>query len=628
MLQRSQKSDANPGEQDSWSTCPPAVLASCFNSQQDYTDNSAAACACTSWHDTFRSSVGQIRIHQNPINEVPSTYLHQFTGLHTVELEIGPDWQQQHSGSWLRAEKGTSPHRSLGVPLWTATMQSIPVSCCWLKLDSFFPYAQNSLGAFRHLSSLQSLQIHSFQWTNVFLEDFANLQQLQSLSLVGRLGHHSSNIRVFGSLQDLPAGITKLQLHNCHSVPAKRRLRRQEKGFRLQCLSHFSELTCLDVSYCRVSFGADSEVVDLKQIKVLVLDEAQAKFSESIIASLITATQLQDLSLRTFQLDKVGHQLPVLPLGRLLLSLTSLQKLDITSCFHFKHLGSYEYTQLRLHSFACHKSQLSIAEAMPSRSLSQTLQHRDGTMIKPSFQLEGYFSNVPQHWIDNLPMIAALTHLTIHSVSPWFLDSSEQALPNLLYLNMAYVVSSGKGISFPVGSKIRELYIGCTSCDTVDLAECTSLTSVGIIHIGPELPGLGLPSSLERLCLHNVLGADTCTLSQLCLLNNLKYFKVGGRASTNGIMQRLPELPPSLHKLDLWDGVVTNLEQLTLLTRLKRLRMPTPPTSQQLSVIKQLRQLRHIEVTTLEGIESASVLLYLPGHVLVCMHTQPCDTPP
>lgn len=611
MLQRPQNPDASLDEQDLWSTCPPAVLARCFNSQQNYTDNSAAACACTAWHDTFRSSVGQIRIHQNPIHEVPSTYLHQFTGLHTVELGIGPDWQQ-HSDSWLRAEKGTSPHRSLGVPLWTATMQSIPISCCWLKLDSFFPYAQSSLAAFHHLSSLQSLQIHSSQWTNVFLEDFANLQQLQSLSLVGRLGHHSSNIRVFGSLQDLPAGITKLRLHNCHSVPAKRRLRRQEKGFRLQGLAHFSELTCLDVSYCRVSFGAESEVVDLKHIQVLVLDQAQAKFSESMIASLSTATQLQDLSLRTFQFDCVGHQSPVLPLGRLLLSLKSLLKLDITSCFHFKHLGSYEYTQLRLHSFACHKSQLSIAEAMLSRTLSQTLQRREGSMIKPSFQVEGHFSHVAQHWINTLPVTVALTHLTIHSPSPWFLGYSGQALPNLVYLNMAFVMSSGKCITFPVGSKIQELYIGSTSCDTVDLAECTSLTSIGIIHIGPELPALGLPSSLQRLCLHNVLRAGTYL--HLCLLNNLKYLKVGGRASTKGIMQRLPELPPSLHKLDLWDGVVTHLDQLTLLTRLKNLRMPIPPTSQQLSVIKQLRQLRHIEVTTLEGIGSTPVLLCLPGH--------------
>ena len=157
--------------------------------------------------------------------------------------------------------------------------------------------------------------------------------------------------------------------------------------------------------------------------------------------------------------------------------------------------------------------------------------------------------------------------------------------------------------------------IAGTRFDVVDLEECTSLTSLGIIQAGFELPNhVALPTSLERLYLHNVLKADKETQDPvLHLMTNMVYLKVGGRATTNSIMTLLPQLPPSLLELDLWDGVITGLDHLTLLTRLKKLRLPSPPSPQQLSIIKRLRQLRHIEVTTREG---ATPLL----PVSICLH--------
>ena len=103
---------------------------------------------------------------------------------------------------------------------------------------------------------------------------------------------------------------------------------------------------------------------------------------------------------------------------------------------------------------------------------------------------------------------------------------------------------------------------------------------------------LTLPTSLERLCLHNVLreGAHP----ELHLLSNLEHLKVGAQAKVDNYMTCLPRLPASLLKLDLLDGGITNLGQLTLLTRLKKLGMPLPPNAQQMSVIKRLRQLRHV----------------------------------
>lgn len=50
-------------------------------------------------------------------------------------------------------------------------------------------------------------------------------------------------------------------------------------------------------------------------------------------------------------------------------------------------------------------------------------------------------------------------------------------------------------------------------------------------HVCPDLV---LPTSEERLCLHNVLPADT-NLFHFGLLDYLKSFKVGGRAKDKGV---------------------------------------------------------------------------------------------
>ena len=584
-----------------WSTCQPDVLARCFKSQQDYIDNSAAACACRSWRDTFRGCAEQIEVQQNPLNEalLSPTYLQQFEGLHTVELGRGPEWPQQHSGSWLRAEVVKPQTKRANVLGWTQTMQSIPPSCCRLKLDGLLPSPHISAGAFSQLSNLQSLHIHSHHQCRIFLIDFAHLLRLQSLSLVG---HHSSCITVHDSLHFLPAGITNLQFTFCLQGG------QQLEFFCLQHLAHLHELRTLDMSNSSISFGEDSELADFHNIKVMVLDGAHGKGPDAIVASLMTATQLQDLSLRRFLVDSIDDLLPELQLGAALTSLCSLQKLDVTSCSHVL-LGPSEYTELKLYSFACDYTQLNIVEAVPFKRFSQPFQTRAGTTVWPSLQIEGQFPHFGyQHWTDTLPM-TALTHLTIQNAHVWplplFLDSKGQALPNLLYLDISFasLVSSCHHISFPVGSKVQELYIAGTRFDMVDLEECTSLTSLGVIQAGFELPShVALPTSLEKLCLHNVLKAEIEPQdSELHLMTNMVSLKVGGRATTNSIMTLLPQLPPSLLELDLWDGVMTELDHLTSLTRLKKLRMPSPPSPQQLSSIKRLRQLRHIEVTTHEG---------------------------
>lgn len=78
-----------------WSICPPDVLARCFRTQQDFKDNTAAACVCTSWRDSFRDYVQQMIIDFRTFKQRQSHSTHlQTSGQHT--LESRPAWQQQH----------------------------------------------------------------------------------------------------------------------------------------------------------------------------------------------------------------------------------------------------------------------------------------------------------------------------------------------------------------------------------------------------------------------------------------------------------------------------------------------------------------------------------------------------
>ena len=581
--------------QDLWSKCPPDVLARCFKSQQDYTDNSAAACVSTTWRDAFWGCAEQIKIQQNPFNmgSLSSTYLQQFTRLHTVELGLGPEWQQQQSSITLQQ------HRLQGAIHWTEMMHSIPTSCCCLRLDVLkLDAIPASRGALNELTNLQSLYIYSNQTNHVSLEVIANLLQLQLLSLVG------VGTKVYGGLKCLPTGITNLQLNKCREVPVG--------SFCLQALSRLPNISSLDFSYCVINFGEEAGGVDLQHIKVLVLEGAVVRSSpEAVLASLTTAKQLQDLNLRSLCFGGYSSDLQ---LGKLLSSLQSLQKLDVTSCRHV-HFGPSEYTRLKLHCFACQYSQLGIVEAVPFSPFPQEFQTREGNTIRPSLQVEGDLRR-QQNWIRTLP-VTALTHVTIQYGRQWLLAWSLdfEVLPNLLYLDITLLSyqSADQNVSFPASSKLQELYIRGTQCAVVDLAECTNLTSLGIVYeAGYTMQDLGLPTSLERLCLYNVLREGSHP--ELRLLTNLEHLKVGARATADDYMTHLPRLPPSLLKLDLLDGGMTNLDQLTLLTRLKKLGMPSLPNTQQMSVIKRLHQLRHVSET--KGMQS------LP--VSMCLH---CNNP-
>lgn len=582
---------------DLWAACPPDILVRCFRAQSDYTDNSGAGCACLSWNQIFRACGAEVAIHQNPLNQalLSSTYLRQFSDLHTVRLAKGADWQTQ-SGTWLSAAPAKCFTWGPGdLAQWTETMQSIPDSCRQLSLDCFLPSEQIFLSGFSQLLNLQQLCVQGCYPVMVDLEDLGLLQQLQVLSVLGQSPSAPASVR--GSLDRLPRTLKELRLRACAAMSWP-----SHEGFCLQGLSHMDGLHHLDLSFSTASFELDSELVSLQTLKTLLLEGSSVRPQQALTEFLRTATNLQELVLRNCTMD--GGQF-VMSLVSLLQSLPSLQMLDVASCSHI-HLGPSDCRTLRLHSFSFHYSQLLNIDVNQFNHFMQPYRSHDGSLITPLLQFEGQFPHFGyQHWVQTLPL-KALTHLTIHDAHKWpialFFDANSATLPNLQFLDVSFaslVSSDMDGISFSSDSNLRELYIAGTSCTSVDLADCSALTSLGITHRGHEMPSVSLPTSLKKLYLHNVLREGTN--ADLASLSDLQYLKLGGRAATKGAMRHLPDLPQTLIELDLWDGVVRGLERVTLLTNLKRLVMPLPPTAEQLPVIKHLRQLRHIDVTTMEG---------------------------
>ena len=401
-----------------------------------------------------------------------------------------------------------------------------------------------------------------------------------------------------GSLNELPAGLKRLELNYCAALDEP-----SHQGFCLQELSHLTALDHLDLSFNHASFGTETDPISLKTVSALFLEGVYlyATHPQSFSQSLSTATRLQELVLRNLLLKDNRFELD---LGSLLSSLPSLQRLDVTSCSHV-NICPADCEDLRLCSFCFHYSQLMNTEVNQFNNFMQPFQLQDSSVAKPLLQVEGQFPHFGyQHWVQTLPL-KALTHLTIFDAHVWamalFFDSNSATLPNLQFLDVAFasLVSSDMGaITFGSGTSLRELYIAGTSCTSIDLADCNVLTSLGVTHRGHEVPSIHLPISL-KLYLHNVLRAGTN--ADLASLSDLQYLKLGGRAATKGALRHLPALPQTLVELDLWDGLVRELNSMSLLGNLKKLVMPLPPSTEQMQIIKGLRQLRHVEVETTCG---------------------------
>lgn len=69
---------------------------------------------------------------------------------------------------------------------------------------------------------------------------------------------------------------------------------------------------------------------------------------------------------------------------------------------------------------------------------------------------------------------------------------------------------SASRVAVSLGSKMKltELYVAHNTYLLYEFAQCTTLSSLNIIHEGASDPDLSTPPFLTRLCLHNMLSGS------------------------------------------------------------------------------------------------------------------------
>ena len=588
--------------QSQWSICPPDILKRCFCTQLDYVDNAAAACVCKLWRETFRAGGSNIKLEYGTLRSQPDPlYLHQFASMTTVTLTALPI--AVGSKHWL-GDEADSNQQHTGVSKWIETMQAMPATCTKLTLDRHLPgtgstgvlHSQLLTAPFRQLSSLQHLEIQGDMGAKVEIEALSGLTNLEVFEVSCR--RRDSAIGLGGSLQALPASITRLKLSGCEMKDKEHVLGGPDTRIVFADLAHLM-LRDLDLSHSTAVFG---HAVSLPLLTRLIFNHTNA--FNGIPVDVLATSALQVLCLRDSLV--VGfHEGPV-GLGELLSHFSCLQELDIINSYGVR-ISPRDCEQVQLASLVFSYSQLSNPDKSCLKHFVVNQLHSSG-IRKPFLRMEGSLSCDDQRWISVLPF-AALQHLTLSGAQVWpgvFSSFSESCWQCLTVLDVRFatshdasIFSRDRAIVLDSRMRLRELYIADSSHLSYDLAQCTTLRVVGIIQKGPTKPALHLPPFLTKLTLHNVLSKSTDL--GLAGLSDLTSIKLGGRVAGIDVTRQLPCLPQSTAELDLWDGLLTDLQHLTRLSNLKKLLMPDPPTEHQLQIIRQLRQLRHLGVTGRAG---------------------------
>lgn len=576
-------------KQSEWSTCPQDILANCVASQADARDGAAAACVCKAWRQAYVLSSCSVELDCASLRSWPvPEYLSQFEYVVSVTMRGSAEWAIQN---WLIKDQQLTVPAYRAAQRQRALISSIPKGCQELILEAFCRDSQtlprpafNSPNfIFAHLTRLRCLTIQEVP-VLFPLAALQSLQTLEALALRGKVvaGMGTQTLRFEGGLEHLPCSVTKLQLHYCDPTD-------------MDELMHLVSLQDLEISCGECEFGRLSGKPPLlTRLSLNRATELTGIFFDYL--SRLSTLQVLDL----FQFRTLGD---TQAMGTLLSALPNLQELDINGCPNLV-LSRDCCKGLNLALLSFHYDQLMDPVESYFQHLKQEEQHDTKTCATPVLRMESELvvtcPNTP--WLEFIPF-AALTHLHVRQAShfPWFYSKpNASGLQCLTVLDITFdMIINREPIKLDSKCLLHELYLHGGSFVCYDLAEVTSMVRLSITHRDRVKPKLTLPPHLTWLCLHNTLAASTDP--SLTRLEDLSSLKLGGRVVGADVSRKLPSLPPSLVSLDLWDGLITDLQELTRLTNLKRLIKPEAPDQQQMSVIRRLRQLRRLEVTKRQG---------------------------
>ncbi len=186
-----------------------------------------------------------------------------------------------------------------------------------------------------------------------------------------------------------------------------------------------------------------------------------------------------------------------------------------------------------------------------------------------------------------------LVHLKLNSMHKWpFAKLSGQQRQAATFCNLRTLHFEAccpflrDAVQIPAAMKLTEFYLSVRLSNSILIADCTSLRTVGISYSGISRKAR-LPKSLSKLYWPNALTATPHSVFRS--LTNLQSLHLGHASFVS-----IPQLPSSVTELDLSASKVVDLTSLPTLTNLQKLTLPAAPSSAVLQCLKQAVRLKHV----------------------------------
>ena len=532
-----------------WQACPREILVQCFATQADYFDNSSADATCKAWHDAMlgvTELLTDISVCDGPVSN-QTHLLHNFPNLQTIKIVHAAGPTQQYGDR---------------------------------QQASIFPFMYQMLWHFRQvvkqnkLSNLQELHIQTACRPTISLTSLTSLKKLLVLTVAGG-EQEEETVYIMGRIEvhtlAWPANLWSATPLSLHFTP--------EASKHLRALQH------LDLSNLAVDLRGS--FADMSDLHTLVL-EGSTVWVTADLTFLHAAQALHTLNICKATLK--CHE-SLIGISHLLAASPSMKQLDVTDCLDLL-IRSAEYLQAsaQLSALICSHCDF---YAPDFDNVEATLYSAQASFFVPSTQVivSKELPDLCTDW---------LVHLELNNMHKWpFAKSSGHQGQTVSFCNLRTLHFEAccpflrDTVQIPAAMKLTEFYLSVKLCNSILIADCTSLRTVGVSYSGISRKAR-LPKSLSKLYWPNALTATPHSVFRS--LTNLQSLHLGHPSFVS-----LPQLPSSVTELDLSGSKVANLTSLPTLTNLQKLTLPAAPSSAVLQCLKQTARLKHVAVIEREG---------------------------
>ena len=571
----------------SWSACPREILVQCFTTQADNLDNVSANATCKAWHDALLAAaelITAMSVCDGPLSN-QTRLLHNFPNLQTVKIVMAA---VASKGSDFHTDSPNNGQHSQQQAVW------LPISCTCLIMEDF-----SNAGSSENLSNLQEVHIQAARMPLMSFASLGSLHNLLALTIAGG-NEPGQKALISGSIVDLPKGLTYLKLRHCTfsewaALPeliANLSLPPLCLRFGPEATKHLTALHHLELSYLDVDFRG--KFADMSNLHTLVLEGSIVQFTAEL-TFLHAAKALHTLNLSK---ARCRWQDPYFKIGHILAAVPSLKHLDVTHCMRVSQIDYWwanRTSQLSALAFSLQDSCAYHWDCFGAEARKQT-----GTLLPAMHATMS--TKVPR-----CLCVDWLVHLEVDMMDSWpfakVYDRRNQAASfcNLRTLHFSACCPFLKEIvRIPTSMKLTELYLSVSLCNSIFVADCTSLKTLGIAYSGISRKA-SLPKSLSKLFWPMPVAATPH--NAFSSFTNLQTLYLG-----HSSFVRLPQLPISFMELDLSGSKVVVLNILPTLTNLQKLTLPATPSPAGLQCLKQTVRLKHVAIVKREGRSLACLL--------------------